>query len=80
MFGALRLILAILVVAAHCELPQQFNPGVAAVVVFFLISGFVMTANVRRYYTAPGSYFPFLQDRACRIFPQYLLWLGVTVA
>jgi len=75
MFGALRLILSYLVVASHVEIPHAIDMGSSAVVVFFLLSGYVMTATIRRYYSALREYKLFLIERAARIFPQYLFWV-----
>ncbi len=78
-FGTLRFILALLVVAAHCELAHHINLGVSAVITFFLLSGFVMTATIRRYYNSLDRYGSFVLDRVNRIFPQYLFWLALTL-
>lgn len=79
MFGTLRLILALLVVASHVDLAHEVDLGAAAVTIFFLLSGFVMTATVRRYYARPGLYGWFLADRAGRILPQYFFWTASCV-
>jgi len=75
MFGTLRLILALMVIASHVEVSHEVDLGASAVIIFFLLSGFVMTATVRRYYAKPKFYGKFLLDRAGRIFPQYLFWV-----
>lgn len=89
MFGLLRLILAWLVVGSHTDwyvssrevqAAAALDLGAVAVTIFFILSGFVMTATVRRYYLAPHRYRYFLFDRACRILPQYLFWLVATLA
>jgi len=79
--GLYRLLLAILVMLAHMGV--NFNghaQGVSAVVSFFIISGFVMTALVRKNYPSIASIPMFLLDRAMRIFPQYLFYLALTIA
>ena len=49
--GYYRLILALLVAASHAGLTfGRFNPGEIAVVSFFLLSGYVMTALIDRHY------------------------------
>lgn len=79
--GALRLLLALLVLLSHTDYPVlRHNVGVFAVVLFFLMSGYVMTALVRRYYGAPGDLVPFLIDRSMRLFPQFLFYLVVALA
>ena len=54
------------------------NPGVFAVISFFLISGFVMTGLVRTHYAHWHAVPLFYLDRMARIFPQYLLFLLLT--
>jgi peptidoglycan/LPS O-acetylase OafA/YrhL len=78
--GLYRLLLAILVMLAHMGV--NFNghaQGVSAVVSFFIISGFVMTALIRKNYSSISSIPMFLLDRAMRIFPQYLFYLALTI-
>ena len=88
MFGTLRFILALLVVGCHTDwfavsaevtAARELDLGGMAVVLFFILSGFVMTATVRRYYADKKEYGMFLVDRACRIFPQYLFWVAATI-
>ena len=88
MFGTLRFILALLVVGCHTDwfvspaevtAARELDLGGMAVIVFFILSGFVMTATVRRYYATRQLYGAFILDRAFRIFPQYLFWLAITV-
>lgn len=55
------------------------NPGVVAVISFFLISGFVMTGLVRAYYAEYRKVPLFYMDRIARIFPQYFLFLLLAV-
>ena len=88
MFGTLRFLLALLVVGCHTD--WEFNPtevtaggaldlGSVSVIIFFILSGYVMTASVRRYYAQRKQYIGFIFDRVCRIFPQYILWLLLTL-
>jgi len=88
MFGTLRFILALLVVGCHTDwfvnpaevtAARELDLGGIAVIVFFILSGFVMTATVCRYYATRELYGAFIQDRAFRIFPQYFFWLIVTI-
>ncbi|MCW8917625.1 MAG: acyltransferase [Gammaproteobacteria bacterium] len=82
MFGTLRLLLAALVAMAHTGwLPFELNPGVVAVVGFYLLAGFVMHAQLSRHYppSLHGAGWFYL-ERLLRIFPQYLFFLVLTVA
>jgi peptidoglycan/LPS O-acetylase OafA/YrhL len=79
MFGLLRLILALIVVSNHADIPHVLNLGDSAVAIFFLVSGYVMTATVRRFFSTIRDYRLFLVDRVERIFPQYLFWLTATI-
>lgn len=79
--GTLRLVLALLVLYSHTgTAPYGYNTGVFAVVGFFLLSGFVMTALWRKHYGRPGRAPLFYVDRALRLYPQYLVWLVVALA
>lgn len=78
MFGTLRLILAVMVAISHVDIRAYGrNPGVVAVVCFFMISGFVMTGVIRSYYQDNKTMF--YLDRLMRIYPQYLFFLGLTI-
>ncbi|MBY6244000.1 acyltransferase [Methylosinus sp. Sm6] len=78
--GVYRLLLAYLVVLSHMS-PNLygFNLGVVAVVSFFLLSGFVMSALIRKYYLSPGLVVSFYMDRFARIAPQFYLYALLTV-
>lgn len=79
--GTYRLVLAVMVMLAHMGTDIGGRAqGVAAVVSFFIISGFVMTATIRRNYPTLSAAPMFFVDRAMRIFPQYLLYIALTVA
>ena len=75
----LRACAAIAVVAYHMEL---LPIGWAGVWLFFVLSGFVITAMLLggRWRLSAASYFSFTRRRAARIWPLYLLFaaLGVT--
>ena len=55
---------------------QWFNPGDYGVFVFFLISGFIVPASLER----KGSVRTFWVSRVCRLYPLYLLAVGIAVA
>ena len=81
MLGTLRLILALAVAASHAGFyPWSLNPGVAAVIGFYLISGYVMAGLQQRHYPGPRHARGFYIDRCIRIMPQYLLYAGLTLA
>lgn len=81
MFGTYRLFLAVLVLLSHMKVTVLgVNPGICAVVQFFLVSGYVMTALIERHYQGPGRRtLWFYADRAIRIVPQYLFFLLLTI-
>ena len=73
--GALRLYLALCVVADHSgAFPFPTHSGTQAVQLFFLISGFHMSLVQGRYPTAAG----FWRSRFLRIFPA--TWVALAVA
>jgi peptidoglycan/LPS O-acetylase OafA/YrhL len=79
MFGTLRLFLALLVAISHVHFrPFGLNPGVIAVIVFYLLSGYVMTAQLRTRFQGLQGAPRFFTDRLLRVYPQYLLFLLVT--
>jgi len=81
MFGTYRFILAQLVVLGHVlgtAFGIHFND--AAVLDFFMLSGFVMTVLIRKSYPRLGKpTLYFYADRFLRIFPQYCLFLTATL-
>jgi peptidoglycan/LPS O-acetylase OafA/YrhL len=79
MFGTFRYILAALVLMGHVFAYRPVNVGVAAVVNFFVVSGYVMTLLIRNNYPRLGKpTLYFYADRFLRIFPQYLLYVLIT--
>jgi len=71
--GMYRFLLSIFVAISHTGvLINGLNPGVIAVISFFLISGYVMTALIYKNYLDPKKIFLFYIDRILRIYPQYL--------
>lgn len=80
MLGTLRLLLALAVAASHADFRMYgLNPGVSAVVGFYLISGYVMASLLRRHYPGVASAPAFYADRALRLMPQYLCYLLLTL-
>lgn len=78
--GAYRLLLAILVLISHLWITiHGHDPGVSAVVSFFLLSGFVMTALIRRHYNSVHAIPTFYLDRLMRLFPQFLVYMIATL-
>ncbi len=83
--GTLRFILASLVLLSHLGISiTGLNPGVTAVVVFYLLAGHVVAGLWAKWQRRPQALFNFYRDRSWRIFPQYgaavifstLLWLS----
>lgn len=78
MFGTYRLILAVMVILSHAELHiKGINLGVIAVINFYIVSGYVMSALANRYYLR--DFAGFYLDRAMRILPQYYIYLIIAV-
>lgn len=79
--GYLRLVLALMVLLSHAgERVFTLNPGVTAVIGFYLISGYVMAGLVHRHYGQPSRMPMFYADRVLRLFPQYLAYAGAALA
>ena len=80
MLGTLKFILAIVIIVSHTHtyLPipgiEWFHQGVAAVIGFFIISGFITKLTLSRKYSL-NNLLPFYRDRLLRIYPQYLFYL-----
>jgi len=80
LLGTWRYILAILVALSHVSWRWgDLNPGVMAVVGFYVTSGYVMTGVLRNRYPMLGAASRFYLDRALRLFPQYLTIALVTL-
>lgn len=79
--GTLRLLLAVAVLLSHADLRiAGLNPGVTAVIGFYLISGYVMAGLVRRHYGAANRIPLFYLDRVLRLYPQYIAYAVATLA
>lgn len=77
--GTYRFLLAVAVMFFHAGVLIQGRAiGVEAVVSFNIISGYVMTALVDRHYS--NRIGGFYIDRAMRLFPQFLLYLFLTLS
>lgn len=75
MFGSLRLFLALCVALTHLGFTVLgFNPGVFAVVLFYLISGYVTASLLDLQLRTPADYY---KERAIRLLPSYWVALGV---
>ncbi|WLE95559.1 MAG: acyltransferase [Candidatus Electrothrix communis] len=82
MFGYYRFFLACLVLMSHLGVSLQgFNGGVAAVISFYMLSGFVVCKLLTSVFSSNNKlvYFRFLYERALRIFPQYFFIMGATI-
>jgi len=81
MFGHLRFVLASLVLFSHTGLHfGPVNPGVLAVVSFYLLAGYVVT-HLLEHVFAPGPtrLRRFYAERVLRIFPMYLFICAATL-
>lgn len=84
-FGVLRTVLALLVIVQHVDHVgpagmswHSWATGTIAVMVFFCLSGYVITEAAERFYR--GRPIQFALNRALRIMPQYVLSLALSVA
>ena len=84
-FGVLRTVLALLVIAQHVDHVgpagmgwHSWATGTIAVLVFFCLSGYVITEAAERFYQRRPIQFAL--NRALRIMPQYVLSLALSVA
>jgi peptidoglycan/LPS O-acetylase OafA/YrhL len=79
--GTYRLLLAIVVILNHLDITAHgFRMGSVAVVSFFLLSGYVMTALIHKCYKKPNQILYFYLDRVMRLFPQFLFYIAITLA
>ena len=75
MLGISRLLLAIAVALSHIDVRLwELNPGVVAVVSFYMISGYVMTGLLRRHFSHVEQVPTFYLDRFFRLFSQYFFF------
>ncbi|HED35477.1 MAG TPA: acyltransferase [Gammaproteobacteria bacterium] len=81
MFGYLRFFLASLVLMSHLKINLQgANPGVAAVVSFYMLAGFVVCNLFSKIFVSRKPiYLQFYYERALRIFPQYIFIACLTL-
>ena len=78
--GSYRFALALTVVCYHAFGPVAGrHTGVAAVICFLLLSGYVMQLLFDKYYLISWRPAAFWLDRALRLFPQYLFYLVVAL-
>lgn len=79
MLGTVRLVLAMMVALSHVGWYPGFNPGIVAVVIFYMISGYAMAALWRSLQQKSRTPFRhFAWDRLLRIYPPYLVVLILT--
>lgn len=80
MFGYLRFFLAFLVLLSHIGVKfYTLNPGVIAVVIFYILAGYVVSHIYTDILTSKQNrLFAFYRDRFLRIFPLYLYVLTIT--
>jgi len=74
MVGYVRFLLAYLVLLSHIDVRLfGINPGVFAVVIFYILAGYVVTRLWHDILPqGPGLFARFLRDRALRILPMYV--------
>lgn len=83
MHGSLRFILVTLVVLEHLGhqiggREASFQSGIPAVVLFYLLAGYVVAQLFDRYFTGPGGLGRFYWERVLRIYPTYIFILLLT--
>src|SRR3712207_5592387 len=84
--GALRLFLALTVAGFHAGgligapgfLPFGLYVACSAVVGFFVVSGYAMTALVDNDFMGRARIIPFYCERFVRLAPQYFAWLAIS--
>lgn len=78
MFGSLRLLLAIAVALSHAGFSwQERHIGVMAVIVFLMLSGYVVAGLLAQGGHLAASPLRFYMERAARLLPLYYLYLLV---
>jgi peptidoglycan/LPS O-acetylase OafA/YrhL len=78
--GAIRFVLAMMVLMNHIWLPTANIIGAHAVTGFYIVSGFLMTKVINEVYVGDGGKLRYLANRALRIYPLYLLVLLTSLA
>ncbi|MFA6192459.1 MAG: acyltransferase [Sulfurimonas sp.] len=80
MFGYLRFALAFLVLLSHIGVRfYGLNPGVIAVVIFYILAGFVVSHLYKDIFAkAPYAILALYKDRLHRIFPLYIYVITIT--
>lgn len=80
MLGTLRFVLALLVLLSHIPgLGMTLNPGVSAVILFYIISGYLMGRSYLRFQQHSAQPIrDFYLDRLLKLMPQYSLVVGLT--
>jgi peptidoglycan/LPS O-acetylase OafA/YrhL len=74
--GCYRLFLAMLVAITHTGVNVYgYNLGAIAVVSFYILSGYVMSLLIEKYYKDPANISGFYLDRFFRIFPQFCFYM-----
>lgn len=80
MFGILRFVLAFVVAMSHMGVIGVTNFGVSAVVVFYILSGYVMSHSFSSNFGGKiNNSGRFYIDRIMRIYPMYLIILIITI-
>ena len=79
MHGYLRFGLAMLVVLSHLDHGGGINVGVSAVVVFYLLAGYVVTNLLQKHF-GRGRLLSFYAERFLRIYPLYFTFLVMVSA
>jgi peptidoglycan/LPS O-acetylase OafA/YrhL len=79
--GSYRFLLAATVVISHGLITWwSYNPGVIAVISFFMISGYAMAGKLSAHYPTARHIGSFYLDRLVRLFPLYLFFMCITAA
>jgi peptidoglycan/LPS O-acetylase OafA/YrhL len=81
LMGVFRCLLAIAVVLYHTGglAPFGIHIGVAAVVSFYIVSGYAMTGLIERHFSGASKIVPFYCERLWRLAPQYLTYLALAM-
>ncbi len=80
MLGYIRLLLALCVLLSHVNVRvYDLNPGVIAVIIFYLLAGMVVSHLWQDVFVEPqGRLWRFYRDRLLRIMPMYILVLSIS--